>query len=314
MIVMRISKARVLIISVVFAHGLVLAIPARGGFVPLMTQDATQPVPAPNPQDDFEEVLTGNKTSLFANPITQYRNAFSETTPPTVNYDATTNTTIVHFAGSTIGSDPSTFNTFGFAINAVTLAPGGETVDPGNKDGYWTPGTPAPPGLPDPVHVPTPDTMATYSSVSNEAVITISNDPGFTFSLSSVGSVVTNTPYDITSLNRTDLSPGMFNPSTVPNGTTLGPGGSTSYTISGISPGQYVTLFADAQFSGDSSDELYQGVSGTWLEFQAGGAVPEPASWVLMVIGTAALLGQVARRRGVRTSSPFSPLSTKTAE
>ena len=122
-------------------------------------------------------------------------------------------------------------------------------------------------------------------------VVTISNDPG-TFSLSDVGYLVTSVPYALSSLNRTTLPPGAFISSGVPDGTTLGPGQSTAFTISGINPGQYVTIFSDAQWSGSSSSNFYQDESGSWLEFQA---VPEPASWLLTVIGIATLLGRAGR-------------------
>src|SRR5262249_46453009 len=137
--------------------------------------------------------------------------------------------------------------------------------------------------------VPAPNLSATYLSGSHQATITISNDPN-TFDLFSVGYLVTNAPFDLTSLNRTTLPPSPFLPSGIPDGTTLNPGDSTSFIVSGIIPGQFVTIFADAKFSGASAGNPYTDVSGHWLEFQA---EPEPASWVLMLIGSVALLGRV---------------------
>jgi PEP-CTERM motif-containing protein len=288
-IAMHISKAHAFVICVVFAHCFVFAHPARGGstFVPLFTQDATQPFPA---QDNFEEVLSGNKTGLFTSQSQFLNNAFSNPNPVTATFDSTTNSTIVEFSSSTpIATNTATFYTFGYAINAVTTLPGGPIIiNPGNTDGYWTPGLNPPPG-----HVPEQNVMAQYTPATSSALITISNDP-FTFSLSDVGYLVTNTPFALTDLNRTTLPPSAFLPSGVANGTTLTPGMSTSYMISGVDPGQYVTIFSDAQFSGDSSGNPYKGLSGSWLEFQA---VPEPSSWVLLAIGSVALLGRVAMGR-----------------
>ena len=45
---------------------------AGSTFVPLFTQAVTQPFPGP--QDNFEEVLSGNQTSLFTG---QFLNTFS---------------------------------------------------------------------------------------------------------------------------------------------------------------------------------------------------------------------------------------------
>ena len=293
---MRMSKVGAIVISVGIAHCLVMGRPARGGFVPLVTQDALQP--GPNSQDDFEEVLTGNKTSLFTG---QFLNAFPAPNSVSVQFDAPSNTTTVSFVGPPTGPpispDQTAYNTFGYAINAIS----GPIINPGNKDGYWTP------GIIVPGHVPEQNIMALYTPASHQVQITITNDPG-TIILSGVGYLVTNVPFALTSLNRTTLPPTAFLPSTVPDGTTLAPGESTSFTISGVNQGQYVTIFSDGQFS-PTSGNAYLGESGQWLEFQA---VPEPASWVLMVIGTATLMGGVASRRRVRgsTSTALSPTTT----
>ncbi len=268
-----------IIVVLVLAHVVAAAHSARGSsFVPIFTQDATQPFP--NSQDNFEEVLSGNVTSQFTG---QFLNAFSAPSSVAVNFDPSSNTTIVHFAGAAIAQNPGTYFTFGYAINAVSSVPGGPTVNPGNQDGYWTPG---PGAQPLPGHVPELNCAAQYMPASHQALITISNDPG-TVSLSGVGYLVTNTPFALTSLNRTALPPGAFVASGIADGTVLSAGMSTSYTISGINPGEYVTVFSDAQWSGASSGNPYSGSSGEWLEFQA---VPEPASWVMMFIGTAAFV------------------------
>jgi hypothetical protein len=227
-------------------------------------------------------VLAGNQTSRLTG---QYVNAFSGSSSVAVNFDASTDTTIVQFAGAPIAGNATAFHTFGYAINAVASAPGGTIVNPGNTDGYWTPGVTIP------GHVPEQNISARYLTSLSEVVVTISNDPG-TFSLSDVGYLVTSVPYALTSLNRTTLPPGAFVPSGVPDGTTLGPGGSTSFTISGVSLGQYVTIFSDAQWTGSSSSNFYQDESGGWLEFQA---VPEPASWMLTLVGIVMVLGRVFR-------------------
>jgi hypothetical protein len=275
--VMRLSQACRFIVAVVVAHCLSSGGAAQCGFVPLVAQDATQP--SPNPQDDFEEVLSGNATSLLTG---QYLNAFSGPSSVLVNYDVATNSTTIHYAGNAIAGG-SSYNTFGYAINAVIKAPGGPIINPGNNDAYWTPGVTVP------GHVPEQNIAAQSMPTTHQALITISNDPG-TFSLSDVGYLVTNAPFALTSLNRNDLPPSAFVSSGVPDGTTLGPGGSTAFLISGINPGQYVTVFSDAQWSGPSSSDFYQDLSGSWLEFQA---VPEPESWMLALAGIVTLLSRV---------------------
>ncbi len=278
---MRLPKVCALVISCIVAHVLISGRPARGGFSTLVVQDATQP--STNPQDDFEEVLGGNKTGLLTG---VFQNGFPGPRSVNVNYDVISNTTTIHFQGGQIGSSSTTYYAFGYAINAIVGSPGGPVINPGSIDGYWTPGVTIP------GHVPEQNISSQYMTASNQAVITIANDPG-TFSLSDVGYLVTNDPFDISSLNRATLPPGAFIASGVPDGTTLGPGGSTSFTISGVNPGQYVTVFSDAQWSGDSSSNFYQQPSGTWFEFQA---VPEPASWVLALIGIGGILaGRVKR-------------------
>src|SRR5262249_61998284 len=173
--------------------------------------------------------------------------------------------------------------------NAVFPAPPGPIVDPGKSDTYWTPGP-----LPLPGHIPTVNTSAQYLTATNQMLVTLRNDPG-TFALSSVGYLLTNSPFALTSLNRTSLPPSAFLPSGIPDGTILTSGASTSFLISGVNPGQYVTIFSDAKFvRGQSAGSPYDGLSGNWLEFQA---APEPASWVLMVMGSAALFGGVTFSR-----------------
>ena len=280
---MRKSKLGALIFAVLLTQWLVWDQRAQAGsFVPLSTQDARQMFP--NDQDNFEEVLNGNQTGRFTG---QFINSFAAPNSVTVNFDAASNSTIVHFAGPAIATNPTNYYTFGFAINAVFPALPGPIIDPGKSDTYWTPGP-----LPLPGHIPTVNTATQYLVASNQVLVTLSNDPG-SFTLSSVGYLVTNSPFSLTSLNRTALPPSAFLPSGVPDGTLLTSGASTSFLISGVHSGQYVTIFSDAQFvRGDSAGSPYNGLSGSWLEFQAG--VPEPSSWVLMAIGTIALLGPVA--------------------
>jgi hypothetical protein len=132
------------------------------------------------------------------------------------------------------------------------------------------------------------NTAAQYLTATKQMLVTLSNDPG-SFALSSVGYLITNSPFALTSLNRTALPPSAFLPSGIPDGTILTSGASTSFLISGVNPGRFVTIFSDAKFvRGESAGSPYDGLSGNWLEFQA---VPEPASWALMVIGTAAVAG-----------------------
>jgi hypothetical protein len=261
-----------------------------GSFVPLVTQDAMQSFS--NAQDNFEQVLNGDQTGRFTG---QFLNSFSSPNSVSVSFNATNNTTIVHFAGPGIATDPTNFYTFGFAINAVFPAPPGPIVDPGLSDSYWTPGP-----LPLPGHIPTVNTSSQYLTASNTVLVTLSNDPG-TFTLSKVGYLVTNSPFALTSLDRATLPPSAFLPSGIPDGTTLTSGASTSFLIAGVHQGQYVTIFSDAQFvRGQSGGSPYSGLSGSWLEFQAG--TPEPSSWVMMVVGTAVLMGGVASRRRSRAS------------
>jgi hypothetical protein len=282
MIVMRVLKAVALVMAVVIARCLVFvpSIQAGGGFVPLVTHDALQSFS--DPKNDDEITLKGNQTSLFTG---QFLNAFSAPNSVSVSFNSTTDSTTVEFAGPAIAQNMSTFYTFGFAINAVIDTPRGPIVDPEEECDDWTPPSPT-----IPAHLPTPNIAAQYLTASDQVAVTISNVHG-TVSLSSVGYLVTSTPFALTSLNRTALPPGAFIASGVPDGTTLTPGGSTTYTISGVDPGQYVTLFTDSQFSGASAGNPYTGLSGSWLEFEA---VPEPASWVLMVIGVGTVLGRVA--------------------
>jgi hypothetical protein len=283
---MRKSKVGALIFAVVFTQWLVWDQRAQAGsFVPLSTQDALQMFP--NDQDNFEEVLNGDQTGRLTG---QFINSFAAPNSVTVSFDATSNSTIISFAGPGIATDPTNYYTFGFAINAVFPAPPGPIVNPGKSDSYWTPGP-----LPLPGHIPTVNTATQYLTASNQVLVTLSNDPG-TFNLSKVGYLVTNSPFALTSLNRTALPPSAFLPSGVPDGTTLTSGASTSFLISGVHSGQYVTIFSDAQFvSGQSAGSPYTGLSGSWLEFQAD--VPEPSSWVLLAIGCVALLGRVAMGR-----------------
>ena len=63
--------------------------------------------------------------------------------------------------------------------------------------------------------------MAQYLPALHQAIITVSNDPADTFSLSGVGYLVTDTPFALTSLNRTTLPPSAFVPSGILDGTTL---------------------------------------------------------------------------------------------
>jgi hypothetical protein len=291
------SKAGTLIIAVVFTE---LVVPDHrahaGSFMPLVTEDALQTFP--NDQDNFEQVLSGDQTGRLTG---QFLNSFPAPNSVTASFDATTNTTIVHFAGPAISTDQSTYYTFGFAINALFPALPGPIVNPGLTDSYWTPGPLPLPGL-----IPTVNTSSQYLTASNQVLVTLSNDPG-TFSLSSVGYLVTNSPFSLASLNRTTLPPTAFLPSGVPDGTTLTSGASTAFLISGVHAGQYVTIFSDAKFSGSSSNQPYQSLSGNWLEFQA---IPEPSSCVLMAMGTATLLGGIALRRyqshaSRRLSSPY---------
>ena len=204
---MRMSKTGALLMTVVFAHCLLSACPIQAGstFVPFVTQDALQSFWGP--EDDFEEVLSGNQTSLFTG---QFLNAFSTPNSVTVSYDATTNSTIVEFAGPPIARNLTTYYTFGFAVDDVTPTPGGPTTNPMKTEGYWTPEPPRLPG-----QIPTVNTAGQYLSASKQAVITISNDPG-TLSLYGVGYLVTNAPFSLTSLNRTALRPVHSSPPGLP--------------------------------------------------------------------------------------------------
>jgi hypothetical protein len=262
---------------------------ARGGFVPLVTKDAVQP--AQDPQDNFEEELQGNQTSQFTG---QFLNPFAAPNSVNVSYDPTSNLTTVQFAGQPIPGNTAAFQTVGFAINAVTGAIGGPVINPNEKDGYWTPGVTVP------GHVPEQNMMAQYLPATNQIVVTISNDPQ-TFSLFSVGYMMRSIPFPLDKLNRTNLPPSKFIRAPIPDGTVLTPGESVSFTISGVHPGAYVTLFSDARFSGDSSGNPYTELSGSWLEFQAV-HLPEPSSWLMMVIATAPILYLGLKRNRARTT------------
>jgi hypothetical protein len=256
--------------------------PAIAAFATLLAVDATQPFT--DPEDNLEIVLRGDQR---ANLPGQYVNPFGAPNSVNVLFDAVANVTIVSFAGQPIPSDKPAVHTLGLGINAQSFVAGGINVNPDVVDGYWTMG-PTIEG-----HLPQPNISVTYLPVFQSATVTISNDPD-TFSLFSVGYQVTNAPFAFSSLNRTTLPPGSFVSSGVPDGTSLAPGGSVSFTITGITPDQYVTVFADAQYSGTSSGNPYQDLSGHWFEAQA---VPEPGSLALVLTGVVALGGRAHARR-----------------
>jgi hypothetical protein len=247
--------------------------PTRANFVPVLTVDVTQPFTSP--EDNFEEVLQGNLVNRLTGP---FLNGFSTPNSVSVHFNAPTNTTIVQFGGPAIAQNPNTRYTFGVALNNITS---GGTTNPNLIDEYWTMGQTVE------GHIPQQDISVKYSSTLQTATVTISNDPD-TFSLFNVGYLVTNSSFALSSLNRTTLPPGAFTASGVPNGTVLTPGTNTSFTISGVHTGQYVTVFADAKFSGTSSGNPYTDTSGRWFELQA---TPEPASWALMLVGVAGVAG-----------------------
>jgi hypothetical protein len=240
--------------------------------------------PFMNPEDNFETVLSGN----FSGVLSEFLNAFPAPSLVDVSYNSVANETTLAFSGQAIALNPNLFETFGFALAVASAA---LNVNPQIVDSYWTSG-----GTIE-GHVPEDNMSSMYSPSTHATTITISNDPD-TFSLSKVGYLVTNTPFSLLSLNRTSLPPSAFISSGVPDGTQLTPGGSVSFNIPSVLPGQYVTVFADAQFSGSSSSNPYTGVSGRWFEFQA--AVPEPSSWVLLAIGAATLIVPVATKSRAR--------------
>lgn len=254
----------------------------RGDFKPLMTTDASQSLQTS--ADNAEEVFSGNQTANFTGP---FLNGFAAPNSVNVRFDPASNRTIVSFTGQPISTDPTTRHTFGLTINNVTTTAGITTVNPGLVDAYWTLGQTIE------GHLPEQDISIQYSALLRQAKITISNDPD-TFDLFSVGYLVTNSPFALNALNRSSLPPSAFLPSGIADGTTLTPGSSVSFTVSGVMEGQFLTVFADAKFSGASAGNPYQDVSGRWLEIQA---APEPASWALMLVGATGMLGVLSRSR-----------------
>jgi len=293
MIIMRMSKTCALVISVVFAHSLVSPHPSQGGSVPvLFTQTVIQS--SANPEDDLECVQSGNQTGQFS----QFRNAFPTPNSVTVSYDTTNNTTIVDFAGQPIAGNAKTMYTFGFAINV----PGGPITSPGNIDGYWTASVSPPAG-----HVPDPNITETYNAALQQAKITITNDPGSSIILSSVKYGVSPTQTPLNSLDPTGTPPGTLLDSGIPLNSTLASGASVQFTVT-APQSEYIIVDVNDVFGGSSPDNN-PSPAAQYIEFDA---VPEPASWVLMVIGTATLLGRVVSRRGVRVSGPTTPPPAKT--
>ena len=74
--------------------------------------------------------------------------------------------------------------------------------------------------------------MAQYMTASNQALITLSNNPDSPTLLSSVGYLVTNTPFDLGLSQSDHASPESFHPSGVTDGTTLSLGQSTTFRFS----------------------------------------------------------------------------------
>ena len=275
---MRQSKAFILMIAALLTHYLAAPRPAQGGTasVPLVSFAVTEPFPGP--EDNFETVLTGNQTSLFTG---QFLTAFAQPNSVSDSFDTTSNTTTVNFSGQgqPISNDAPTPHTFGFAISAANFVGGVLIVNPPVVDGYWTMGQTID------GHVPAPTLSAQYTPASHLALITITNDPFPNLVLSNVGYKVTNTQIDLASLNPTSNPASSFLPASVPDGTVLMPGQSTSFDLHVALSGQFVTIFAEADFTGDSPHNPAD--TGVYFEFQA---VPEPASWVLLLIGAATLL------------------------
>jgi hypothetical protein len=275
---MRVSARPGVILVIGLASALLATPPTRGSHLSYCTISALQPFT--DPEDNFEVVLGGNLVSELNGP---FLNGFPTPTSVTASADMSANTTTVGFFGHAVSASGSTQYTFGFGVNTPDGAPGTASFASGVQDVYWTS------GLSIEGHLSAPNVMISYSIVPRQALITLRNDPG-TFSLYHVGYLVTNTPFGIGTLNGTDLPPGAFLASGIADGTQLGPGASASFTINGIQPGQYVTIFTDSQFSGPSSGNPYTGFTGQWAETQA---LPEPTGAALALIGA---LGLLARR------------------
>jgi hypothetical protein len=281
---------RLCVTALVFALG-VASRPAVAAFSTLVTMDVTQPFT--DAENNLELVLKGDQRTNLPG---QYINPFAAPNSVNVQFDPTANTTTIIYAGQPIQNDAPALHTLGFAINTLSISSGIVSISPDTIDGYWTMNQIIE------GHIPQPNISSAYQPSTQTATVTISNDPD-TFSLFHVGYLVTSTSFAFSSLNRTTLPPSSFLPSGIPDGTTLNPGDSVSFSLTGVPQNQFVTVFVDAQYSGSSSGNPYKDFSGHWFEIQA---VPEPGSMALLLTGVVTLAGRLRwpRRARVDLDSP----------
>jgi hypothetical protein len=261
---------------------------ARASYAPLMANDYRGTVIYPRPiPNDRTWVYGGDRTPDITN---VNLNPFPNPQTPTASYDPVANLTSLEFRGDQF---PTTgvFETFGAEMNTRLVSGTVTRIDPRISRWYYTYNG---------IIIgksPAVDQSYTYDSSTQQAQLTLSNLSDDTISLFSVGYVVRNTPITLDHLNRTDNGPGAFLPSGVIDGTQLLPGDSVSFTLSGILATDFVTLFADAKYSGSSSGNDYIDVSGSWAEFSA---VPEPSSVAMLCVGGVLLSIRIRRSTRAR--------------
>ena len=214
-----------------------------------------------NPQSDYEIVVKGDHTGLENRPTI---NPFPNGTVQT-SFDGT-NTTI-SFAGDPL-SRSGIQHHFGYGCGY-------------NKEEiikkYWTPSQNP---------VPAVSKSFVYNDTLQSVDVSIKNFSIDTFSIYDVRYLITSTPFELADLNRTYLPPSSMLVSGIADGTELAPGGFETFSVTGVQPTDYLTLFVDAQFSGVSIGNAYTDFVGEWCHT----VVPEPATIFLLSVGGLVIL------------------------
>ena len=248
-------------------------------------------VVAPN-ATDFEVLLSGNKVNQIG---TQFISPFNNGAQ--VNFNNATNTTVITFNAFDGQNFAMGINHFGFTLANAPFVEGGIGFGIPSVIAKLVTFPPTPAPQPPPVRVPALNPIIADVVNNGQVSVSLQNLSTDTFSLFQVGYIVTSTPFALSQLNRTDLPPNLFQTAGIPDGTQLTPGQSDVFNVA-ATPSQYITIFADTQFSGVSSGNAYQGVVGEWVESEAT-VTPEPASYALVL--AAFVLGTFLRVRRNRS-------------